>query len=308
MSTPASVLALFGYEHPIITHLILGQAAMHDIVATPSTPDWFADFSKMRVTYSQVLERSNQINREMGGSPLAIPQGVAELFASRLARKCGVRVPKLQLWSEARKKRHSNTDEHRFFKPVPGGWCVSARVRKSLPLYYLLHEDTPSSHFDYDPNFCLKPLVTKSCPIAREEYSDFPAEKIQDEKILCAVKWDSDQRLIGHAFRAFLYCSYAHSSNVLVDTDARLWHIDHAQLMYRADHSDLAELLLLVEGSERVMQICREISQLTDEDIKQAISDIPERFWLNDVAIKHPAIAYYYFATRLESWRTIFGR
>jgi hypothetical protein len=113
--------------------------------------------------------------------------------------------------------------------------------------------------------------------------------------------------MVIHAFRAFLYCSYAHSSNVLVDTAGNLHSIDHEKLVYADGTKDIAELFEAVRHSSKVMRACCQISQLTRGDIERSLSGIDERFWHGEPAVfnsRGPALEY--LCGRLAAWRRHF--
>lgn len=320
VSAVLSKLRRRGVEHPAFTHIILGQAALHQVThnsAQPGSNEWNSALAESHSAFKVLLSRKDQINKELISLPLAVAEGVAELFASRIASHCGVRTPQIRLMPDDEfdlfeQERESADAEYEveddptiFCKEVSGGWCVSQKIAGSLPIFYLPEQDSLTA--EWDVFFYVSDLVSKRCPVSRDEYPDFPAALESDEEIRAAARWDSDERLLGHAFRAFLNCTYAHTSNCLVDTSTKLWLIDHEKIIFRTDHSDLAELRVLIEHSDRVMQICKRISQLTKEDIEQALLNIPEPFWKSGVAIEHPVLAYHYFTTRLESWKTMFG-
>lgn len=214
------------------------------------------------------------------GTPLAIPAGVAELFACRLSSIAGIRVAPVTLTPD------EPTDFSKFHaKRVPGGWMLSARIEKSIPLFFLKGASQilpPEDEGMGDAIFrgVFESLFDKRCPLSRESYLDFPV--IPPEVSLKAARWDSEQRMMQHAFRSFLWCSHAHSSNALVDTKGRLYLIDHEKTYYARGTKDIAELHEVVNCSDSALRICRKIGEaITPDAIRCAFEDIDRRFGLS---------------------------
>src|SRR5581483_51045 len=120
-----------------------------------------------------------------------------------------------------------------YVKPVAGGFFLSQRVPRALPVYFLAHRDgavlPPASHL-FEASF--HDLLNKRNPFDRDHYDDFSTFLEADPYVLAASQWDAPQRLLGLAFRHFLGCSYGHASNCLIDASLRLWEIDFEKVFY----------------------------------------------------------------------------
>ncbi len=279
-------------EHPQLTILVLG----------------FAASNSMSRGQKKLLEREqNRMSRlyeEVRGHPGVIPSGMAEIFAYRLGQFCDVPIATVRLTTD------EPTDFKGFIREVPGGWSNSERIPNSLPVWFLrgraaIIPDNLKSVGEISFREWFLHSLDKRCPVDREAYSDFPAKP--GIAILDASRWNSRARLLGHAFRALLYCSYAHSSNVLVDTGAKLWLIDHEKLLYRETTDDIERLYGLVNKSRIVMDACSQIARLTEEHIHHALSDIPEAFWKPGAGVCGHGEAVDYFARRLAVWKARFS-
>lgn len=295
-------------EHPLLTHHILTAAARQE---EGTLEQYFRDMIRKGPLHRIHLSDWEYV--------LAVPTGVGELFAYRLADHVGVRVPLVRL--EADKPAESQD----FCKRVPGGWVVSERVPGSIPVYFLGDACATLPYrasFAYELTFVrevydshvylfFEGSINKECVLNHEFPDDPPMEA------LMAAQWNSPQRILGHAFRAFLYATHAHTSNCLVDTSGRLWLIDHEKIIYRENEEDIRELYELIYPSDEIMNACRLISALTESDIEEALSDIPERFWDRGAEAErepHPPAkfansteALIYFAARLRVWQECFG-
>jgi len=161
--------------------------------------------------------------------PVAMPAGVSELFAYRLGEACGVRVPPVTLTHD----QHTDDDcANTFVKAVPGGWAMSKRVPRSIPLYYLKGrcQTLPQEVFDAANKVgaageavlhrSFVELLDKRFPVEREAYNDFPDSP--GSRVLAAAERNSPQRILTYAFRALWYFTRPHNSNVMLDSDARL--------------------------------------------------------------------------------------
>jgi hypothetical protein len=299
-------------EHPSRTIAILAHAAESEYGWGFEQLRQFATFSKGCWKRDQEQSRL-PLNKR--GSRMAIAAGIAELFAYRLSKAANVRVAPVRLkdWNDEPKPSQE------FIRRVPGGWCVSERVERALPIYYLrgrceivhkwslqLTEWEAAIHTGWRESF------DKKCPVDRSDYSDFPDRP--SNTVLAAARWNSPERLLGHAYRAFLYASHAHTSNALVDLDANVWLIDHEHILYTPDTADVAGLHTLVKCAPGVMRACRQISSITPDDIEKALDDIPISFWDGPTAIKHAGAVFTtrqheaadYFINRLEAWQKCF--
>jgi hypothetical protein len=281
-----------GVEHPVITTLVLGHAAFDSI-------DTLSQAAESRHVFRS---ESDKFARGIYGPWVkrwALPNGVADLFAHRLAHKCGLRVPEVSLSAD-----EPRDFQNYYVRKVVGGWALSRRVPDSLPIYYLKGQtETVAPAIKVEQMFMRKFQwqLDKRCPVGRAVYADFPEKA--PEAALEAARWNSTARLRGHAFRAFLGATYGHTSNCLVDTSGKLWLIDHEKIAYRKGGEDIEALFKIVCESELVMDQCRAISVLTREDISTALADIPARFWGKTQADE----SIEYFCERLDSWQKVFA-
>jgi hypothetical protein len=283
-----------GVEHPAFSNLILGQ----DAIASTDKPT----LAQRRVFLSEQgkLARGVYDNRRFS---LSVPQGVADLFAYRLGLKCGVRTARVFL------TREEPTDFANYYvRKVPGGWAVSARVSNAIPLYYLKSHAadilSPMSPWEGFLHRKFLWALDKRCPVGRAAYADFP-EPPSDE-VKEAVRWNSREMLLGHAFRSLLYASYGHVSNILVDVEGNLWLIDFEKMVFRKDFGDIEVLYVIAAESESVMEVCRQLCTLTADDIKESLTDIPDDFWCGGATFSDEESAAAYFIDRLGAWKQHF--
>jgi hypothetical protein len=250
------------------------------------------------------------------GERMVLAGGIAEVFCYRLSKAAGVRVASVRLTANAPGPLDG------FAKRVSGGWIVSEPIPQAIPIYYLRgqcetvgeiwgeKDDGSIEKFLYE--HWLESL-DKRCPIKRDAYN-FPA--VPPGAALEAARWNSAERLLGHAFRQLLYVSHAHNSNALVDLEGRLWLIDHERIVYRSNFEDIENLHALVRQSPTVMMACRKVGSITPSDIETALIGIPARFWDKPSIAKRktgavttdPPRAADYFIGRLEAWQKYFPK
>jgi hypothetical protein len=270
---------------------------------------------------------------------LAVPQGVGEVFAYQLAqtpamRAAGLNVPEVRLSDEPL------SSGEWFSKAISGGWSNSRCVERALPIYFLGDTIAPPSVIQWDE--ALRQMPT-TCPVARDYYSDFPAEFAGDERVLSAAKCNSAARLVHLLFSAFLHRSYPHSSNALVQVpedfsavlqqqpkadsrtprlpDSRssignpvtqsptmdgpqLWLIDNEMILHASNPigDDIEATWEMVKHYPAALAVCRQIGRITGEEIKRALTGIPEQFWQPRAAFNTPSDAADYFKRRLHRW------
>ena len=271
---------------------------------------------------NMLTERLKQLESTEGYDDRVLPPGIGELFASRLAKQCGILAPEIRL-SES---QPSNTLY--YWKRAPGGFVGSKILPHSLPIYYLKSKDKtlPPELAGLEKlegawafkSFGMKPppirleaeirnRLNKSCPLSREYYNDFSEQDENALAIIQAAKWDAIEKMKIHAFRAFLYCTYCHSSNVLIDTQTRLWSIDHANIMMSRDAADIERLAFFVNHSDTLKRVCQQISIITERDIERALQGIDKRFWKSGGVFDNPIDAAHHFSVRLTAWQKCFG-
>lgn len=297
-------------ESPRLTRIVLGQYALN----TTPNPSLRQRRAVMSVMATQAVELD-----ENTITSLTVPAGVAELAACRLAQAVGVRVPKIELLPVA-----PDDFSQVYARRVPGGWSVSHRVSRCMPLFYLSDRAQTICPLPVVErldgkwlNYKFKHLLDKRCPVAKETYAaDFPDDP--PAEVLQAARWDSPQRILGHVFRAFLNSTYGHSSNCVVDVDARLWSIDFEGLLYSETTEDIEELFTLAEGSKgpnSLMRMCFVLGiRLTPADIDRAFQGIDPRYWRPRLShrrgrygvLTNPAAASDYFKRRLQVWQETF--
>src|SRR6185436_2879986 len=152
---------------------------------------------------------------------------------------------------------------------------------QALPIFYL-RDKTPTSprwmrqHGDFDGRerrfSVYESLLDKRCLIEKETgYADFPEASEDDPIVLDSARWNNPQRLATYAFRAWLHCCFPYASNTLTTTDGEIWTIDHEKILWRKDEDDIRELADLVAPSERVTNICRQMSAITTREVRAAL-------------------------------------
>ena len=232
-------------EHPFISHIELAVAA------SPLNALTFYLPGAIKIAAESLR----------GGLPLAVSGGVGETLGYRLSQSIGLNVPKVTL----RERKPCKATQ--YVKKITGGWVLSEPVPNAIPLYYLLDSvgENNTAHDLLRDKF--ENQILKACPVSRKDYIGFPMNP--DTDLLLKAKWDSPQRLLCFAFRAFLFCTYPHVSNLLLNTKGDLWMIDHATILWR-DNEDILQLHRAVKNRNPVvMEACRQISRITEDDIRQ---------------------------------------
>ena len=296
-------------EDPLMTRILLRVAVF------PIDPAHKAEGEK---TLALVNELGSDYFKKVT-LPLALPGGVGELFAFRLAEAAGVRVAPVTL-SETKPDNFND-----FVKKVHGGWCVSERVQKSIPMFFIKEQaELYPTWFDFQKtatteklciadfgfllgNLDIRCIINKESPVSRAAYTDFP--DLAPKAAIEAAKWDSDERLLTYAFRSFLYATFPHTSNCLVSTDGKLTLIDHEKVLYSLDDISLLKASVSpIRKTHRVAKALRQMCDITETDIRAALSDIPSRFWkFSGVFFSDEQKAANYFIKRLDKWRRCFG-
>jgi hypothetical protein len=109
-------------EHPALTTWALGLAAQ-----TPLSVE-----TQAKLYYDIAVCGGLDDGRGWGDYPLAIPDGVAEVFAARLGPKVGVKVAPATL-----SEKQPTDFRGAFIKSCFGGFVISERAQNSLPIYFL---------------------------------------------------------------------------------------------------------------------------------------------------------------------------
>jgi hypothetical protein len=293
-------------ESPRLTRIVLGQYA---ISATPSP-----SISQRRAVIALSAIQAVELD-ENTIIALTVPAGVAELASYRLAKAVGVLTAEIEL-----RPVEPGDFSQVYARKVPGGWSVSHRVPRCMPIYYLgdkaqticplpVVERLDGQWLQYK----FKHILDKRCPVSKGAYAvDFPDNPPVDT--LEAARWDSPQRIWGHVFRAFLHSTYGHSSNCLADVDGRLWLIDFEGLVFTETTEDIRELHTIARGCEPLMKMCRQIGDLMPSSIDRAFSDIEPRYWRPGLTggkrrygvLTTAAAASEYFKQRLAVWKETF--
>jgi hypothetical protein len=288
---------------------VLGVAAFNYLVRELADKGMNADGKqKFADTQQEILANASSEFWIPSFAKRAVSQGVGEMFGYALSKAsvlkaAGLRVPAVMLTGDA-----PLDSKEWFSKPIEGGWCNSKHLPRALPIYYLKELGTPSVITNYGE--VLHPF-TKACPIDRSYYADFPAEREQDKQVLAIAEYDSPQRLLHYAYRAFLYATYPHGSNALAQLDGktpRLWLLDHEKiLLAHADSGDIARLHRMIKHYPPALDACGLMSQISEAEIKYALSGIPSRFWQTDGGIfQNEQDAAEYFKRRLSAWKMVF--
>jgi hypothetical protein len=153
-------------EHPALSRLALGTYA--ESCSSGNVEAKIARLENFMAMVPQV--------KQTEFAPVVIPNGVAEMFGYRLAEFAGVRVPRVSLTTEEPSAADCLTN---YVKPVLGGWMLSERVPRSMPLYYL-ETQVPTGltavTSDIEDIFVrvFESLFDKRCPLGPEAYADFP--------------------------------------------------------------------------------------------------------------------------------------
>lgn len=143
---------------------------------------------------------------------------------------------------------------------------------------------------------------------AAEFYSDF-LQPTDWSAVRHAIAWDSSEMLAIHAARLFLGCSMAHTSNVLVDPEGRLYSIDH-EFSIATDGDDLYILFNDIKCGTRAFEALRGVAELTEEKVRELFEDLPvpsgARWFRWPLGSKEKTVEY--FLTRLRLWKLGFEK
>jgi hypothetical protein len=319
-------------EHPVLILMVFILMVVQELKAEYDLTGKRLNaeiLSNLQSELKLIVEQRWEIDAEAQAAPRVLPSGVSELFCYRLSKHIkGLRVPEIQL-HESEPKRMTFLKDDLIVKLVSGGFASSRIVPRSLPIYFLAEKndslippniaelEMKARQWIYNDlgvskepkalrDAAIKKLLNKQCPLSREFYEDFEEAKESDPQILNAAQWDSPQRILIHAWRAFLNSTYAHNSNVLVDNSARLWVIDHETCVFSETASEIEKIALFVSQSERLLDTCKQISCLTTWNIEEALKDIPSVFWSEGGKFERPQEAAHYFSSRLAKWKKHF--
>ncbi len=291
-------------EHPEYSRNILMELAQ-------SRGDW--GLRQRKATCTFIKARRDPL---LEGIPRAISGGVGEVFGTRLGNMIGIPCAPVTL-SRARPGEEAFITHH--VKEIPGGWSMSERIKKAIPLYFLSGQvDTwpKAGGLERVYRTAFERVYNKRCPIGRDSYADFPDQA--PRAALEAARWDSPQRLLQYAFRLFLYCSFPHASNALVDVEGKLYLIDFDKMCLAGyDVASLEDIELLHEmlaDCEPALEACRHVASITQAQIVEALSGIEENFWQPRKLARRTAprfsderAATEYFLKRLTRWKKHFG-
>lgn len=245
--------------------------------------------------YVHRISQETILTNFRGGGYLAISEGAGEKFACELAKRLNtVRVAEIELTTD------KPTDGGNFVRIVPGGYSLSKRIARAMPLYHLREKVKVSWIGEKFEQEMYQFILNKACPVAKEFYDDFP--KRLSASIREAAKFDSAQRIRQYLYRALLFATYPHTSNSLVDADGRLWLIDNATLLYARDDADIRELHQYIASCDELMSAAAEFSILTERDIANALKTIPAPFFAGGILPNHQQ-ATRYFSCRLNTWK-----
>jgi hypothetical protein len=256
---------------------------------------------------------------------------VSEFFAQSVLRRLGIRtVPqKICTASEARKlpadfvvKTASSVPmaRHLSWNPgeVPTGWCLASRlVPHAATLDYISRKlivghDARTQFVrqcagwyamkDKAIDETIARALEKTCVPADIFFTEFKPTQLEIEAIKSAMAIDGSQYIAISAARVFLGCSAPHFSNVLATVRGELISLDHARACFE-DGEDLRNLFGFVNRNSEVFKILGQVSALTEDDIRECVSEIP----------KHPAVGSTngladYYVQRLQLWKQLHAK
>jgi len=142
-------------------------------------------------------------------------------------------------------------------------------------------------------------LIGKSCESADMLYGSFNPTEVELRAIEKEIALDSEQYLRICAARIFLGCSAPHYANVLVTRRSELISIDHVAAALESG-DDLGMLFKFVKRDSLAFHILGEISALTADDIRAAVSEIPKHRACGSISGLTE-----YFLRRLELWKAL---
>jgi hypothetical protein len=155
----------------------------------------------------------------------------------------------------------------------------------------------------------LKELIWKGKPElanAEEFFADFTLPQ-DTSAIKRSVRWNSYDMLAIHAARIFLGASLAHLSNVLVNSDGRLFSIDH-EFCAATDGEDLRTLFNDMHPRTRAFAALRGVAELGEKKLRELFEDLAvpagTRWFRWPLGSKEKTIDYY--VNRLRYWKLRF--
>lgn len=140
-------------------------------------------------------------------------------------------------------------------------------------------------------------LIGKSCESADTLHSSFNLTELELQAIERVIALDSEQYLRICAARVFLGCSAPHYANVLVTRDARLVSIDHVAAAFE-NGDDLRMLFKFTKRDSLAFRILGEVTALTADDIRAAVSEVPKHRACGSVDAE-------YYVRRLQLWKSL---
>jgi len=95
-----------------------------------------------------------------------------------------------------------------------------------------------------------------------------------------AIAWDSEQRLAIHAARLLIGCSAAHGGNILVDSGAKLFSIDHETCTFSDTSGDVEVLAEYIRRPSRAYSVVRRVAnQISTHDMDSLFDGLPDLPW-----------------------------
>ena len=263
--------------------------------------------------------------------------GVGETVGYRLSKIVGVRVPEMRLstdkdaWEQFAQNMNEvcSAELPVYIKRIHGGYALSKRLVRALPLYFIdeKYRNTPteflplenlSREWVLDGVGAPKPprniarqkfiqaALNKPCPLSRSYYKDFTSKDEHRPEVIAAANWRCPDKLLIHAYRAFLFCTFAHLGQVLTDQDGRLHVIDFEKCIAPIEgDNDIERLGTILQCNKSVFDICRTISRITETDLKEALANLDVAFWQRAVCTSEEQ-ALDYLGDRLDRWKRQF--
>jgi hypothetical protein len=127
-------------------------------------------------------------------------------------------------------------------------------------------------------------------PGADEFFADFalPADTSAIREV---IRWDSEPMLRIHAARLFLSATCAHASNILIDSAARLYSIDHADCA-KTSGEEIDLLFQNVRPGTKAFDTLHQVCTLSEFTVREIF----------------PRESAGYYVQRLRKWRRNFSR
>ena len=121
------------------------------------------------------------------------------------------------------------------------------------------------------------------------------------DRIRSAIAWNAPPLLKLICARLFLGTTAVHGGNVLIDAQAKLYSIDHENVMFTPG-SELTNLAVTLSPGSRVRLAALDVAALTSADIENLFSDLPELHW----PLGDRAQTVRYYQNRLTTWKQAF--